>query len=86
MLLCSAAGERRKKKDVIKITGVGDVGVGNTAFELTGGDGSGAYVPLATFDTPSGQTRKLTLAYTAAVGLLDFYVDDDLAVADCGPQ
>ena len=69
------------KMDVISFRGVAS-GPGNTTFELKGGDGSGAWVTVGTFDIPIGQTHKLTLAYTAADGLLDFYVDDDLAVAD----
>ena len=65
--------------DMVKLVGTNDpVGTDPGTFNVNGGDGSGAYVTQTSLEIPVGQTNKVTLAYQAADGLLDFYLNDDL--------
>ena len=64
--------------DMAKLTGADAVGTDPGAFNVLGGDGSGSYVTVASLEVPVGQTNTVTLAYEAADGLLDFYLNDDL--------
>ena len=64
--------------DMAKLVGTGALGADPGTFAIQGGDGSGSFVTQATFQVPIGQTNKVTLAYEAADGLLDFYLGDTL--------
>ena len=65
--------------DLVKFRApVGTPEPGQTLFDVLAGDGSGLYVPVTQLDIPLGETHTVTLAYEAADGLLDFYLDDTL--------
>ena len=68
--------------DMVRLTGANEDHADPGVFNIDGGDGSGSYVTQATVEVPIGQTSKVTLAYEAADGLLDFYLDDTLVVAN----
>jgi hypothetical protein len=64
--------------DMAKFVGADAVGTDPGLFNINGGDGSGAYVTMASVEIPVGQTQTLSLVYEAADGLLDFWIDDTL--------
>ena len=64
--------------DMMRLTGANEDHADPGAFNVDGGDGSGAYVTQATVEIPVGQTQTLSLVYEAADGLLDFWIDDTL--------
>jgi len=57
------------ERDIAKFRGVGDVG--DNTFGLQGGDGSGEYVTLKSFEISLGETHKLMLHYKTDNGLLE---------------
>ena len=65
--------------DMVKFLGTNNpVGTDPGTFDVNGGDGSGAYVTMASVEIPVGQTQTLSLVYETADGLLDFWIDDTL--------